>query len=138
MLDYLILFLSAFGAATLLPFYSEITLYALMDNGHHYAMLWLIASLGNSLGAVVNWWLGRYMLHYQDRKWFPFKASSLDRAQTWFNRWGVWSLLLAWLPLGGDALTFIAGLMRIPFLIFFVLTFIGKASRYAAVIWVFS
>ena len=97
-------------------------------------MLWCIATLGNTLGAAVNWVLGRYFLKFESRKWFPFKPSSLHHAQAWFQRYGVWSLLMAWLPVGGDALPFVAGIMRVRFLYFFILTGIGKGIRYAIVI----
>jgi membrane protein YqaA with SNARE-associated domain len=131
---YLGLFASAFVAATLLPFYSEAALAAMHLGGYDPRALWLWATAGNTLGAAVNWALGRYLLHFQDRRWFPFKAEKLGRAQRWYQRWGVWSLLLAWLPVGGDALTFIAGLMRCPFGLFFVLTATGKGARYAVVL----
>lgn len=137
MTDYLILFVSAFGAATILPFYSELTLVGMLYQGHSSLSVWWVASLGNTLGAALNWMLARYLLRYQERKWFPFKPEKLGRAQRWFQRWGKWSLLFAWLPIGGDALTFVAGLMRVQFGIFLVLTFIGKAARYAAVIFIY-
>ena len=79
----------------------------------------------------MNWALGRYLLHFSDRRWFPFKPDSLGLAQRWFQRYGVWSLLFAWLPIGGDALTFIAGVMRVRFPIFLLLTAVGKSTRYA-------
>ena len=131
---YLGLFTSSFLAATLLPFYSEVLLAGLVKAGFDTLALLLVATAGNTLGAAANWVLGRYCEHYTDRRWFPFKEKSLGHAQRWFNRFGVWSLLLAWLPIGGDALTFVAGLMRVPFLLFFLLTGIGKAARYAVVI----
>ena len=71
------------------------------------------ATLGNTLGAVVNWILGWYLLHFQDRKWFYFSKTQIDKAQRWFRRYGVWTLLFAWLPVGGDALTLMAGIMRV-------------------------
>ena len=128
---YLGLFFSAFLAATLVPAYSEVLFAGLLTAGYDPLALLLWASAGNTLGAAVNWALGRYLLHFQDRRWFPFRADSLGAAQRWFNRWGVWSLLFAWLPVGGDALTFIAGMMRVPFWLFFILTAIGKTARYA-------
>ncbi|QFU75719.1 DedA family protein [Halioglobus maricola] len=128
---YLSLFLAAFLAATLVPAYSEILFAGLVSAGYDPLTLLFWASLGNTLGAAVNWLMGRYLLHFQDRRWFPFKESSLSAGQKWFNKWGVWSLLLAWMPVGGDALTFIAGMMRVPFWLFFVLTAIGKTLRYA-------
>jgi membrane protein YqaA with SNARE-associated domain len=128
---YLGLFFSAFLAATLVPAYSELVLVGLVSAGYDPLALWLWASAGNTLGSAVNWLLGRYLLHFQDRKWFPFKTTSLGLSQRWFQKYGVWSLLLAWMPVGGDALTFIAGIMQVRFSVFIVLTAIGKATRYA-------
>jgi len=135
MTAYLIMFGAAFLAATLLPFYSEVLVVGLLvDRPDEWFWIWLVASLGNTLGSALNWVLGRYLLRYQDRKWFPFKAGGFSRSQRWFQKYGVWSLLMAWAPIGGDALTFIAGVMRVNFTLFWVLTFIGKAGRYLAII----
>ena len=131
---YLGLFLVAFLAATLLPAYSEVLFAGLLAAGYDPFALWAWATAGNTLGSAVNWVLGRYLLQFRDRRWFPFNAGALGPAQRWFQRYGVWSLLLAWAPVGGDALTFIAGLMRVRFDLFFLLTAIGKGTRYAIVI----
>ena len=128
---YLGLFFSAFLAATLVPAYSELVFAGLLTAGYDPLGLWVWATAGNTLGAAVNWGLGRYLLHFQDRRWFPFRADSLGIAQRWFQRYGVWSLLMAWAPIGGDALTFIAGMMRVRFAVFFLLTLAGKGARYA-------
>jgi membrane protein YqaA with SNARE-associated domain len=128
---YLSLFLIAFVAATLLPAYSEVVFAGLLAAGHQPAALWAWATAGNTLGAVVNYVIGRYLLRFQDRRWFPFRPGTLGRAQRWFQRYGVWSLLMAWAPVGGDALTFIAGVMRVRFGIFLALTALGKGTRYA-------
>lgn len=131
MLTYLGLFASAFLAATLLPAYSEVLFAALLRVGHDPLALWAWATAGNTLGSAVNWVLGRYLLHFEGRRWFPFRRDRLGAAQRWFQRYGVWSLLFAWLPVGGDALTFIAGMMRVNFSVFFLLTLVGKGTRYA-------
>lgn len=136
-MSYLILFLSAFGAATLLPLSSEVTLVALLSQPHSALLLWLVATSGNTLGSVVNWVCGKYFVHFKSRSWFPFSASALLRSQNWFQRYGVWTLLFAWLPVVGDGLTFVAGVMRVRFVWFFLLTAFGKAVRYAVVIAVF-
>jgi len=128
---YLTLFFTALLAATLLPAYSEIVFAGMLAKGYDPLALWLWASAGNTLGSAVNWTLGRYLLHFRDRRWFPFRQDNLSRSQRWFNRYGVWSLLMAWLPVGGDALTFIAGIMKVRFSVFLVLTAVGKATRYA-------
>jgi membrane protein YqaA with SNARE-associated domain len=135
MATYLSLFTLSFLAATLVPFYSEFAVVGMVAMDESAELVLAIATLGNTLGAAVNWLLGRFLLHYRDRRWFPVKKDQLERAQQWFQRYGVWSLLLAWLPVGGDALTFIAGTMRVRFAIFFVLTAIGKGVRYAVLIY---
>jgi membrane protein YqaA with SNARE-associated domain len=132
--SYLGLFTAAFVAATLLPFYSELALVGLAAAGDDPWLLWFWATAGNTLGAAVNYVLGRWLMHWQERPWFPFKRAQLGAAERWYARWGIWSLLMAWLPVGGDALTFIAGLMRAPFWLFFVLTGVGKGARYAVVL----
>ena len=134
---YFSLFAIAFLAATLLPAYSEIAFAGMLGMGYDPFTLWLVATTGNSLGSVVNWLLGRYLLHFQDRRWFPFKTGSLSRAQAWFQRYGVWSLLMAWAPVGGDPLTFIAGMMRVNIWVFMVLVSIGKGLRYAIILGLF-
>jgi len=129
------LFLVALIAATLLPAYSEVAFAGLVLKGYDPLALWLTASAGNTLGSAVNWALARFFLRFEDRRWFPFRRERLGRAQRWFQRYGVWSLLLAWAPVGGDALTFVAGLMRVNFWLFLALVGIGKATRYAVVLW---
>lgn len=133
---YAALALGAFLAATLLPLSSEAMLAALVAaRGHDLAILFTIALVANTAGSCMNWLLGRFLLHWQDRRWFPVKHDALARAQAWFGRWGSWSLLLAWLPVVGDPLTLAAGVLRVDFLRFVLLTGLGKAARYAAVIW---
>ncbi|MFB9847797.1 YqaA family protein [Oceanisphaera arctica] len=136
MLDYLIVFASSLLAATIAPFYSEVVLAAVLTRQPDaVVLLWALASVGNTLGSVVNWWLGKYLLHYKHKRWFPIKDKQLERAQRGFQRFGVWSLLLAWAPVGGDALTFIAGIMKVRLLPFILLVFIGKSVRYLIVIY---
>jgi len=93
-----------------------------------------IATFGNTAGAVVNWWLGRYLIRYQNARWFPVSADQLALAEQRFMHYGIWSLLFAWLPLIGDPLTFVAGTLRVPLRQFILLVGTGKCSRYAVVI----
>lgn len=135
MLSYFILFSSSFLAATILPFYSEFVLFALLKQGEPAWLLLLLATAGNTLGSVVNWYIGLYILKFKDKRWFYFKDRQIERAQHWFQRYGVWSLLFAWLPLGGDVLTLIAGVMRVKFFTFIALVGVGKFLRYVAVLY---
>ncbi len=135
MISYLLLFGSAFLAATILPFSSELLLFAMLRDGGDPLLLVIIATLGNTLGAVVNWLLGVYLLRFQDRRWFYFSRDQIARAQRWYRRYGFWSLLFAWMPLGGDALTLIAGIMKLRLWLFLVLVGSGKGLRYILVIY---
>ena len=134
--SHLLLFGSAFLAATILPFYSEVLLFALLREGGNPYSLVAVATAGNTLGAVVNWALGLSILRFRDRRWFYFSERQIDKAQSWFQRYGVWCLLMAWLPIGGDALTLIAGIMRVRFGLFVLLVGLGKGLRYIVVVFV--
>jgi membrane protein YqaA with SNARE-associated domain len=135
-LAYVGVFVAAFAAATILPFSSELMVAgAAQTEGVRLGVLWGVATAGNTLGGVVNWGLGRFALRFQSHRWFPVGPASLARAQAWFQRWGVWTLALAWAPVVGDPLTLVAGMMRVPLALFVVLVGLGKAARYALVLW---
>ena len=128
---YLSLFTISFLAATILPFSSEITLAGLIVSSNYDDLLLLIvASFGNILGSVVNWALGFYSINLTAKKWFPFKGRQIESSSKWFDKFGKWSLLFAWVPIIGDPLTLAAGLFRVKFLEFLILVSIGKVSRY--------
>jgi hypothetical protein len=86
--SYLLLFTAAFLANTILPFYSEVLVFALLREGGDPVDLVVIATFGNTPGAVVNWLLGRYPLHFQDRRWFYFRRGQIESAQRWYRRYG--------------------------------------------------
>jgi len=130
-LAYLGLFAAAFGAATLLPLQSEALLVGLLLNGQYGLWLLLaVATLGNVLGSLVNWWLGRGVERFKDRRWFPVSPTNLDRARRHYQRYGHWSLLLSWLPVIGDPLTLVAGVMREPLGRFLLIVTLAKGARY--------
>lgn len=130
-MSYWLLFISAFGAATLLPLQSEAVLMTLLVQGHHDPVLLLfVASVGNVLGSCVNWWLGLKIEHFKHKKWFPVSESRLEQAQQIYHQYGFYSLLLSWTPIIGDPLTLIAGLMRESFWRFLGIVTIAKAGRY--------
>lgn len=129
------LFLSAFGAATLLPMQSEAVLVGLLlHQPEAWLLLLAVATAGNVLGSVVNWLLGRGIEHLRDKRWFPFSQAQLDKAQQRYQRYGQWSLLLSWMPVIGDPLTLIAGIMREPFWRFMLLVTLAKAGRYLVLV----
>ena len=135
---YLSLFVISFVAATILPFSSELTLAGLIATSNFDNLLLLIAaSFGNVLGSVVNWALGSYSRNLTTKKWFPFKYKQIENSSKWFSKFGRWSLLFAWVPIIGDPLTLVAGLLRVRFLDFIILVTIGKVSRYLLIYYLF-
>jgi len=136
---YLSLFIISFLAATILPFSSELTLAGLVATSNYDNLLLLIvASLGNVLGSVVNGILGFYSSKLSKKKWFPFKDEQIEKSSKWFNKFGRWSLLFAWVPIIGDPLTLAAGLLRVKFIEFLILVTIGKVSRYLVIFYLLS
>jgi len=125
------LFLAAFLAATILPAQSEAVLAGLLIAGHHPAFLLLaVASVGNVLGSLLNWFLGRGIERFRHHRWFPASPGQLEKAVNLYARWGYWSLLASWVPIIGDPLTVIAGILREPLWRFLLLVSIAKVGRY--------
>jgi membrane protein YqaA with SNARE-associated domain len=129
------LFANAFLAATVLPLPAEALLVGLLA-GKAGAPVWLftVATVGNTLGSLVNWGIGHGVARYRDRSWFPIGESRYETACDRFARYGQWSLLLAWVPIVGDPLTVVAGAMRVPLTTFLLFVATGKAVRYAMVV----
>jgi membrane protein YqaA with SNARE-associated domain len=128
---YISLFFASFIAATILPMQSEAFLAGLLLL-HKYPpwLLLTVASVGNILGSVINWLIGRGIDRYKNKRWFPASEKQLARAANWYQRYGRWSLLLSWAPIVGDPLTIVAGILRERFWIFLFLVSIAKAGRY--------
>lgn len=132
---YIGLFLAAFGAATLLPLQSEALLVGLVlsERNAVWALLG-VATFGNVLGSLVNWWLGTRVEQFKDRRWFPVSPSHLDKARQHYQRYGYWSLLLSWVPIIGDPLTLVAGVMGEPWRRFLLIVTLAKGLRYGVLV----
>ncbi len=127
------LFIAAFLAATILPAQSEAGLAALiLASPASVILLVVTASLGNVLGSALNWYVGRGINRYTSKQWFPANTQ-LSRATSWYSRYGRWSLLLSWVPVIGDPLTVVAGIMREPLLRFLLIVGIAKTGRYIVI-----
>lgn len=133
-MSLLLLFLSAFGAATLLPLQSEAVLVGLLVKGNYNAALLItVASLGNIMGSCVNWYLGFKLEYFKNKKWFPVSEDKMLKAQATYRKYGYWSLLLSWVPIIGDPITLIAGLLRENFSRFVLMVSLAKVGRYVCV-----
>jgi membrane protein YqaA with SNARE-associated domain len=128
------LFGSAFLSATVLPGTSEAVLAGLLATERVTpAIAIAVATFGNTLGSVVNWAIGRFLERYRNHRRFPISPQKFERTAALYRRWGVWSLLLSWVPLMGDALTLVAGVMRTPLLLVILLVGVSKLARYLVV-----
>tara|TARA_B100000989_G_scaffold217347_1_gene165599 strand:+ start:1130 stop:1573 length:444 start_codon:yes stop_codon:yes gene_type:complete len=132
-------FFSALLSATLIPATSEAVLIATALNGD--TNLWLLAltaTFGNTAGAIINWAIGIFLSGLSKKSWFPIKKKMIVKAEDYFKKYGIWSLLFSWLPIIGDPLTLVAGYLKVPFLTFCVLVFLGKGARYFFIVQFFS
>jgi len=137
--SYFQLFLISFLAATILPFSSEVVLTTMyLSNSFETYFLLIFASIGNIMGSITNWYLGKKISLFQNRKWFPVSPDQLERSRKYFQKYGLWSLLLAWVPIIGDPLTLLAGVLKVRFSIFLLLVSISKISRYVFILYLAS
>lgn len=137
-LGYLGMFLSAFLAATILPFSSEVVLSALFGSGLNGFLLLLVASVGNVLGSIVNYVLGYKFGKDIATQKLKVSDVAFTRASDMFTRWGKWSLFLCWVPVIGDPITLVAGVLRSPLWFFVLVVTISKTARYTALLYVLS
>jgi membrane protein YqaA with SNARE-associated domain len=128
------LFLAAFLAATPVPFQSELVFLGLQAAGWGTFALIVVASIGNTLGSCVTYGLGRWLSDQRDHRWFPLKPVQMARAEGWFQRWGLWLLLLSWAPFG-DMIVAVSGVLRVPFPVFVTLVALAKTGRYIVLGW---
>ena len=132
---YLSLFISAFAAATILPAQSEALLaYQVSISPDAVVQLIAVATLGNVLGATFNWCLGRLTENLRAKKWFPVNEKQLQKAERFYGRYGRYSLLLSWVPIIGDPITIVAGILRKPLLSVVLLVTIAKCARYVFIV----
>ena len=137
LISYFQLLIISFLAATILPLSSELVLSTMLltDSFDKYLLL-VVASFGNIFGSSVNWYLGKKILILKDKKWFPVNEKQIAKSEMYFKKYGIWSLLLAWVPIIGDPLTVIAGILKINFFTFLLLVSISKTSRYIFLIFI--
>ncbi|MBL9048942.1 MAG: DedA family protein [Tabrizicola sp.] len=128
------LFLAAFLAATPFPFQSEIVFLGLQAAGWETGLLVFVASIANTLGSCVTYALGRWLSDQRDHRWFPLGPDQMARAEGWWQRWGLWLLLLSWAPFG-DMIVALSGVLRVPVAVFVLLVAIAKTGRYIALGW---
>ena len=129
-LGYIGLFLSSFLAATIFPLSSEVVLVFLLLKNFDPIILISIATFGNTLGSFVNYLIGAWGSLFIIRKFLKISEDDFSKAKQRFKKYGVYSLLFAWVPIIGDPLTIVAGVLKINILLFIALVASGKLIRY--------
>ncbi len=128
------MFWVALLAATIFPAQSEVLLSGFISSGRYsIPLLIAVATAGNVMGAIINWFIGINLARLEHYHWFPIQRASMKRAEAWYQHYGKWTLLLSWVPFIGDPLTVVAGILRERFVIFFLLVLIAKFTRYIIV-----
>ena len=131
---YLTLFGVAFISATLFPLGSEALLFYDISLDYNLFLLWSFATMGNSLGSMVNYYLGLKGEAYLEEK-VNISAVKLAKAKNFFDTYGGYTILFSWLPLIGDSFTFVAGILKYDIKKFIILSFLAKGGRYGVLIW---
>jgi membrane protein YqaA with SNARE-associated domain len=130
------LFLASFLASTVLPLGSEALLLLLINEGFDPMALVIVASLGNYGGACTTYYIGLVGRKDLVEKYLSISQQHLNNAEKWFKKYGVYSLLFTWIPLIGDAITAMGGIMKLDFKIFSIFVFLGKLLRYVVVAYI--
>lgn len=132
-MTYLILFISALVSATLIPFGSEALLIYDIKEGYNVYLLLLFATLGNSLGSIINYFLGLKGEEYLVRKRF-LKEEKIEKTKKYFDKYGAVCILFSWLPVIGDPITFMAGVLKFNLKVFILLIVLAKFLRYLFIV----
>ncbi|MEA3289935.1 MAG: YqaA family protein [Campylobacterota bacterium] len=130
---YLLMFLTAFLSATLIPLGSEAVLIYNIEQNYDIYLLFSLAVIGNTLGGYVNYFIGLKGEEYLVEKKY-IKEKNIQRYKKFFDKYGMVALLFSWLPIIGDGFTLIAGVLKYNLTKFFIFVFISKFSRYLIVI----
>ena len=134
---YITLFVVSFLAATLLPLGSEALLLYDISQNYSLLLLWSFATVGNTLGSMLNYWLGLKGEAYLEKKGH-LSVQKMEKAKRFFAKYGGWTLLLSWAPVIGDPLTFVAGVLSYNFKCFSLIVFVAKGIRYGVLVWMVS
>ncbi len=130
---YVGLFIASFLAATILPLSSEVVLSFLLLNNLNPIVLVSVATFGNVLGAFLNYAIGAWGSIFLVRKVLRISEDEFTKAKLRFQKYGVFSLFFAWVPVIGDPLTVVAGALKINIFIFFIMVTSGKLIRYVLI-----
>lgn len=132
---YLTLFFSSFISATLFPLGSEALLIYNLLEGYNVYLLLFFATLGNTLGACLNYYFGFKGEEYLENKKI-LTVAKIEKYKKFFDKYGIWVLMISWMPIIGDPITFVAGILKYRFKYFFLVVLIAKFLRYLFLVFI--
>lgn len=132
---YIGLFIAALAAGSILPFSSEVVLTILVQMGADPWICAVSATIGNTLGGLICYWLGWLGNPEWIEKWLKVDHQQLNKVSRFVEKYGAWMGFFSILPWVGDAIVVLLGLMRSNVYLTTITMFIGKAARYIAVIY---
>lgn len=133
---YAALFAISLLASSVIPLGSEWLLIALLVLNYNTIGIVAVATIGNTLGAITTYAVGRYGGQAIAKRFLTMKDNDLNRAQQLYQRFGIWTLLFSWLPVIGDPLCAVSGFLKTRLPLFSAIVLTGKLARYAAVAWI--
>jgi membrane protein YqaA with SNARE-associated domain len=136
-IGYFGLFLGTLLAATIIPFSSEFILTAMLFAGFDPLVCFVVATIGNTLGSYITYFMGRLLDYEKALKKLNFKEERIEQSKNFISKYGIWSALFSWVPIFGDIATFLLGTYHTKILHTFSLILIGKAGRFAIFILIF-
>lgn len=131
---YLGLFMVSFLAATLLPLSSEVFVASMPVFGYKVWLILIFATAGNYLGALTNYFMGKWGSRFLFTPYIKVEPEKLVQAQSLFSRWGTPILFFSWVPIIGDPLTIVGGLLKVNLRHFTFWVLLGKTLRYAFIL----
>ncbi|MBU2575793.1 DedA family protein [Patescibacteria group bacterium] len=136
--EYIGLFLFGALATTMVPLSPEVAAIGVWKAGMPIIPTIIVLTIGNYAGNALNYWIGRVGEYWILGKYFRIKKERLDRAQRWFEKFGPPILLFSWLPIIGDPLTFVPGIVKYSFKKFSIYVIIGKLIKYIGLYYMFA
>ena len=132
-MEYLSLFFASLVAGSLIPMSSEAAVIYLLTLPTLLWLVFVVATVGNTLGSCVNYLLGGKGAQLATRRrWIQVRH--IEQGKAYFNRWGTPALLLSWVPIVGTPITLAAGALGYPFGLFVAVVALAKAIRYGVLI----
>ena len=125
-------------AASLVPLSTEVFVILMRSIGYNDWGLLFTASLGNTLGAVLNYYIGLKGRDFVLSRWARLDPTKFEQAQGWYLRWGAPILFFSWVPIVGDPLTVVAGFFRLKLSTFILWVWPGKTIRYVVLLGILS